>query len=92
MKKHIGHLFVTIAFVLATTLAGTTLPGTAQASVDHSMRILIVADFKAELRIVRNLLRQLNFTNVDEATDGSTALSKLRELHYDLVIVDHELG
>ena len=52
------------------------------------MPILIVDDYKTMLRIIRNLLRQLEFTNVDEATDGSAALAKLREKPYGLVISD----
>ncbi|GAB4371041.1 MAG: response regulator [Kiloniellaceae bacterium] len=57
-------------------------------SVDMSMPILIVDDYKTMLRIIRNLLKQLGFTNVDEATDGSAALQKLRDKEYKLVISD----
>ena len=57
-------------------------------AVDMSMHILIVDDYKTMLRIVRNLLNQLGFNNVDEATDGSTALQKLRERNFGLVISD----
>jgi len=57
-------------------------------AVDMNMPILIVDDYKTMLRIVRNLLKQLGFENVDEATDGSTALSKLRIRTYGLVISD----
>jgi two-component system chemotaxis response regulator CheY len=57
-------------------------------AVDMSMHILIVDDYKTMLRIVRNLLNQLGFINVDEATDGSTALQKLRERSFGLVISD----
>lgn len=57
-------------------------------SVDMSMPILIVDDYKTMLRIIRNLLKQLGFTNVDEATDGSSALQKLRDKEYALVISD----
>ena len=53
-----------------------------------SMPILIVDDYKTMLRIVRNLLKQVGFDNVDEATDGSMALAKLRERDYDLIISD----
>ncbi len=52
------------------------------------MRILIVDDYKTMLRIIRNLLAELGFKNVDEATDGSTALETLRSKKYDLVISD----
>jgi two-component system chemotaxis response regulator CheY len=57
-------------------------------SVDKNMKILIVDDYKTMLRILRNLLRQLNFNNVDEATDGSMALQKLRQEPFGMVISD----
>jgi two-component system, chemotaxis family, chemotaxis protein CheY len=57
-------------------------------AVDMHMDILIVDDYKTMLRIIRNLLKQLGFENVDEAMDGSSALSKMREKHYGLVISD----
>ncbi|HVJ41509.1 MAG TPA: response regulator [Dongiaceae bacterium] len=57
-------------------------------SVDMNMSILIVDDYKTMLRIIRNLLKQLGFSNVDEATDGSMALQKLRDKDYGLVISD----
>ena len=57
-------------------------------SVDMNMPILIVDDYKTMLRIIRNLLKQLGFNNVDEATDGSAALQKLRDKEYHLVISD----
>ena len=57
-------------------------------AVDMNMPILIVDDYKTLLRIIRNLLKQLGFNNVDEATDGAAALQKLRDKQYDLVISD----
>lgn len=57
-------------------------------SVDLNMNVLIVDDYKTMLRIIRNLLKQLGFNNVDEATDGSAALQKLRDKDYGLVISD----
>jgi two-component system chemotaxis response regulator CheY len=57
-------------------------------AVDMQMNILIVDDYKTMLRIIRNLLKQLGFNNVDEATDGSMALQKLRDKDYGLVISD----
>ncbi|MBE1237775.1 response regulator [Phaeovibrio sulfidiphilus] len=47
-------------------------------AVDMNMKILIVDDYKTMLRIIGNLLRQLGFTNIAEATDGSMALQILR--------------
>lgn len=57
-------------------------------SVDKNMPILIVDDYKTMLRIISNLLKQLGFSNVEEATDGSSALTKMRERPYGLVISD----
>ena len=57
-------------------------------AVDLGMPILIVDDYKTMLRIVRNLLKQLGFNNVDEATDGAQALEKARAKQYGLIISD----
>lgn len=57
-------------------------------AVDMNMPVLIVDDYKTMLRIIRNLLKQLGFNNVDEASDGSEALQKLRAKEYGLVISD----
>jgi two-component system, chemotaxis family, chemotaxis protein CheY len=57
-------------------------------AVDMKMNVLIVDDYKTMLRIVGNLLKQLGFNNIDEATDGATALEKLRGKPYGLVISD----
>jgi two-component system chemotaxis response regulator CheY len=55
---------------------------------DISMPILIVDDYKTMIRIIRNLLKQLGFEDVDEAADGSEALNKMRGRKYGLVISD----
>ncbi len=58
-------------------------------AVDLNMRVLIVDDYKTMLRIIRNLLKQLGFNNIDEATDGSQALQMLRSgTNYGLIISD----
>ncbi len=57
-------------------------------AIDPNIAILVVDDYKTMLRIIRNLLKQLGFNNVDEATDGSSALQKLRDKAYGLVISD----
>lgn len=57
-------------------------------AVNKNMPILIVDDYKTMLRIVRNLLKQLGFENVDEATDGTMALAKVKEKQYGLIISD----
>ena len=55
---------------------------------DSSMPILVVDDYQTMVRIIRNLLKQLGFENVDEASDGSEALGKMRERRYGLIISD----
>lgn len=50
--------------------------------------VLVVDDYKITIRIVQNLLRQIGFSDVDEASNGVEALSKLRGKSYDLVISD----
>lgn len=57
-------------------------------TVDKEMKILVVDDYKTMIRIIRNLLKQLGFQNVEEATDGSSALTKLREGNFQLCISD----
>lgn len=57
-------------------------------AVDKNMNILIVDDYTTMLRIIKNLLKQLGFNNVDEATDGTMALEKIKGKHYGLVISD----
>ncbi len=57
-------------------------------SVDLSMPILVVDDYNTMIRIIRNLLRQLGFENVDEASDGTSALTRLRDKKYGLIISD----
>ncbi len=56
--------------------------------IDKTMSILIVDDYKTMLKIIRNLLKQNNFNNVDEALDGGEALTKLRAGDFGLVISD----
>ena len=56
--------------------------------VDMNMNVLIVDDYKTMLRIIENLLKQLGFKNVVQATDGSAALKILREMPVGLVISD----
>ena len=57
-------------------------------AVDLQMPVLIVDDYKTMLRIIRNLLKQIGFDNVDEATDGAAALEKMKQRKYGLVISD----
>jgi two-component system chemotaxis response regulator CheY len=56
--------------------------------MDKTINVLIVDDYRTMLRIIRNLLKQLDFNNVEEATDGTEALAKLRAGNFGLVISD----
>ena len=56
--------------------------------MDLSMNILIVDDFSTMRRILRNILRQLGFTNIVEADDGTTALEVLKKQKIDLIVSD----
>ena len=55
---------------------------------DLSMPILVVDDYSTMIRIIRNLLKQLGFEDIDDASDGSAALAKMQEKKYGLVISD----
>ena len=55
---------------------------------DKNMSILVVDDFPTMRRIVRSLLKELDFTNVEEAEDGQDALNKLREGNFEFVVSD----
>jgi len=55
---------------------------------DPKMRFLVVDDFSTMRRIVRNLLKELGYANVDEAEDGVMALAKLRSESFDFVVSD----
>jgi two-component system chemotaxis response regulator CheY len=57
-------------------------------SLDLSTPILVVDDYQTMIRILRNLLKQIGFQDVDDASDGTAALAKLQEKQYGLVISD----
>ena len=57
-------------------------------AIDMSMPVLVVDDYNTMIRIIRNLLKQLGFEDVDDASDGSAALIKMRDKKYGLVISD----
>ncbi len=57
-------------------------------ALDSSMSVLVVDDYGTMVRIIRNLLRQLGFEDVDDASDGATALAKMQGKRYGLVISD----
>lgn len=56
--------------------------------MDKNIKILIVDDFSTMRRIIKNLLRDLGFTNTAEADDGLTALPMLKGSHFDLLVTD----
>src|SRR5436189_56420 len=57
-------------------------------AVDMSMPVLVVDDYNTMIRIIRNLLKQLGFEDIDDASDGTAALAKMRDKKYGLVISD----
>jgi two-component system, chemotaxis family, chemotaxis protein CheY len=52
------------------------------------IKILVVDDFATMRRIIKNILKQLGYNNIEEADDGTSALTKLQGAKYDLVITD----
>ena len=56
--------------------------------MDMNMKILVVDDFSTMRRIIKNLLRDLGFTNTEEADDGTTALPMLQSKKYDFLVTD----
>ena len=57
-------------------------------AVDRAMPVLVVDDYNTMIRIIRNLLKQIGFSDIDDAADGSAALARMREKKYGLVISD----
>ena len=55
---------------------------------DKNLKFLVVDDFSTMRRIVRNLLKELGYTNVDEAEDGSVGLQKLKGGNFQFVVTD----
>ena len=56
--------------------------------MDKNIKILVVDDFSTMRRIIKNLLKDLGFTNIQEADDGNTALPMLKQGAFDLVVTD----
>ncbi|HBH62529.1 MAG TPA: chemotaxis protein CheY [Nitrospiraceae bacterium] len=56
--------------------------------IDQNMKILVVDDFSTMRRIVKNLLRQIGYSNIDEAEDGVQAYLKLKNGGYSFVVSD----
>ena len=57
-------------------------------NADFSMPILVVDDYQTMVRIMRNLLKQIGYENVDDASNGEEALAKVRSKSYGLIISD----
>lgn len=57
-------------------------------AVNMNMKFLVVDDMKSMVKIIESLLRQLGFKNIDEASDGTKALEKLRAGQYDIILSD----
>ncbi|MFM9912395.1 MAG: chemotaxis response regulator CheY [Methylophilaceae bacterium] len=55
---------------------------------DKNLKLLVVDDFSTMRRIIRNLLKELGFTNVEEAEDGVSALNKLQSGRFEFVVTD----
>merc|ERR1712137_1252611 len=65
-----------------------TINPSLEAILDKSMKILVVDDFSTMRRIIKNLLKDLGFANIQEADDGSTALPMLQQGDFDFVVTD----
>ena len=61
-------------------------------AMDKTTPILIVDDYRTMVRIIRNLLQQLGFEQIDDAADGTAALAKLRQRPFGLVISDWNMA
>lgn len=60
-------------------------------AIDRNMPVLVVDDYQTMAQIIRNLLKQLGFTSVDEASDGSAALDMMRQKQYGLILSDWQM-
>jgi len=61
-------------------------------AADRSMPVLVVDDYNTMIRIIRNLLKQIGFSDIDDAADGSAALARMREKKYGLVMSDWNMA
>ena len=77
-----GHSLDAIDRMHSETLGGKAM------AFDPNMPVLVVDDYSTMIRIIRNLLRQLGFVDVDDANDGAAALAKMGTKRYGLVISD----
>ena len=56
--------------------------------MDFNMKVLVVDDFTTIRRVLRNVLKDLGFTNISEADDGKSALKELKKEKFDLILCD----
>jgi two-component system chemotaxis response regulator CheY len=77
-----GSAAIAIGRIQSSTQGGRAM------ALDPNMSVLVVDDYSTMIRIIRNLLRQLGFADVDDATDGESALAKMNAKRYGLVISD----
>ncbi len=56
--------------------------------IDPNLKVLVIDDFATMRKIEKNILGQLGIKNVDEADDGSTALPKIQQTKYDVILLD----
>ncbi len=61
-------------------------------ALDLGMRVLVIDDYKTMVRIIRSLLQQLGFQNIDDACDGPTALQLIRSHEYGLILSDWNMS
>ncbi len=61
-------------------------------AINKATKVLIVDDYKTMLRIIRNLLKQIDLEDVEEAAEGAEALAKLRAGNFGLVISDWNMA
>ncbi len=59
--------------------------------MNPKMKILLVDDFSTMRRIIKNLLKQIGYENIEEAEDGAQAYSKLKSGEFDFIICDLEM-
>jgi two-component system chemotaxis response regulator CheY len=71
--------------ILSFSIIVRTLP---EVVLDKKMKILVVDDFSTMRRIIKNLLKDLGFANIQEADDGNTALPMLQQGDFDFVVTD----
>jgi two-component system, chemotaxis family, chemotaxis protein CheY len=87
-REHAQASKISLVAGISSISGNFELRGAEDMAFDLSMPILVVDDYNTMIRIIRNLLKQLGFENVDDASDGSAALAKMQGKKYGLVISD----